>query len=175
MKDIVQLIKNYNKYSNLAKLEYDMIFTKNTKIILIERIIEISREITRGRDEPTTCTEKYSIPFGLIRIKEIGKNPFESYPFESYYGRCIEWDIRGEYIVANIQTGSAGEFDSCFEYTIPVDDDKYRMYLASLQIEADKREENRFKTSQLLKKQEQNKEHELYIRLKEKYEHNHSG
>ena len=165
MKDIVQLIKNHNKHKRIAEEKRDMIFTDGTKDVLKERILEVSQIIVRGRRKPTTCGDEYSIPFGLIEVKEDGANPFGH-----YYGKHIDWSIEEESIVAEIETIFRGEQDSYYKYTIPVDDNEYKLYLSKLGVEADKRENGQLQKSQLLKQEKEKLERELYIELRQKYD-----
>ena len=162
--NINQLIKDYNHHTKCSKELYDMIFSHDE--MFKKRILEMSKEIIRGRKEPETCCDEYAIPFGLINVYEKG----EENPFEHYYGRYIEWSIKGNNVIAKIETVFRGENDSYFEFLIPVDNKEYQLYLQELREKADKRVEKTIEEKTIAEKEKEKQEIKLLRELKEKYE-----
>jgi len=164
MNSITEAIRSYNKHKALAQEQYDTVFTNETVALFKGRIMEICEKIIRGRDEPSTCCEEYSIPFGLINRKREGEAVFDGY----YSG--ISWSIEHDTIVAEIETSFHGEHDSYFKFMIPVEDDKYAAYLSKLEADASKRERD-METAESIEAQKiEERERQLLKELKDKYE-----
>ena len=171
MNNIENLVQEYNDLNQEIINKYGSIFSKENKNLFKSRIMEISKEMVKGREKPNSFhsshCEKYSIPFGLIQVEEMGLDPFTH-----YFGRFIEWSVVDDNIVASIETVTRGERDSIFDFTIPVSDQKYYEYLSKLKEEGEERiKSNELKKSiEEKKKEEEEEEIKLLEELKLKYE-----
>ena len=156
MTDIEKAVRDYNKYVKLVKEKEKVIFTKENIDKFKNQILDICQEIIVGRNHPTTCFDKYSIPFGLI--EEI-----DDYPFESYYGKYIEWSVsENNKIIAEIEAVVNGGIDSEFRFDIPANEDEYKEFLLKLKGKGI----NRLKRFEA----EEEKERKLFEKLKLKFD-----
>lgn len=97
---------------------------------LFERVIEISKIIASGVQEPTTCSDKYSIPFSLAKENGMKLLLNKSYPASSI---DIDWNPGYPKSVGiKITSVFRGEEDSSYTFIVFVDDKLYRENIEDL-------------------------------------------
>jgi hypothetical protein len=112
---------------------YEQLFSDVNKDILIRRIKAYCEQVVRGREKPTTCTERFSVVFG------IHQSGFEKdvYPVSS-----VEWNVTNTgKIAVLVEAFFRGERDGSHTFIIPASDEEWASKLRDMTSDAEQREE----------------------------------
>jgi len=147
-----------------------VLFTVN-KEYFNKKIIRVFEQEIRGRKNPTTCCDNYSIPFAII---ELGEKAIDHLNTNKYPASSIEWNVEENYngkvcVSVRIESFYRSELDSSFGITFPINEEKFEEHIQKLKIEAEQREADLLKKQQEKDKQQETYEKELLEELAKKF------
>jgi len=166
MKDLDKMIKEYHNLKDQAENLKREIFSDITVDVLKERIILLCEQIMRGREEPQTCSEQYSIPSSIARKKDMELSD----PLFHYDINECDFEIIEDRVKILLESWFRGELDSSYEFNIPLVESSFNKYLREESKAANEREQKVKVLKAVEDKKQKNLELQLLRELKAKYE-----
>ena len=166
-----ELCKKILEYKEQLRDMNHLLFS-DYKELFYNRILKVCEQTIRGHKEPISCSQDYSIEFGIV------KNGLNGLQNNDYPSRSISLNVAEHFsnsklllfIEVDIEASWHDEIDGTIHVMFPVNDYDFDAYLERLKDSADKREIKAKKDMEEKIKTVEEKEKEQLKLLKEKYE-----
>lgn len=130
MSIFAKLTKKYEDSRKATEEAHKILFSKKHQKVLGLRLQLISIALTKGRKEPTTCSDQYAIPFHIAK---------KGFIQGQYPNSDVRWDTENGWITCAITAIFRGEIDSTYYFHFPPNKQEFNQYLSKLNAEANQR------------------------------------